>query len=46
MNLRLLVEHHEAQQVSEVRGPERLPLDHDLIAHGSDLGELQHVILA
>lgn len=45
MNLRLLVEHHEAQQVSEVWGPERFPLHHYFIAHGSNLGELQHVIL-
>lgn len=45
MNLRLLVEHHEAQQVSEVWGPERFPLHHYFIAHGSNLGELQQVIL-
>lgn len=39
-NLRFFVEYHEAQEVSEVRRPECLPLDHDLIAHGPDLGEL------
>lgn len=45
MNLRFFVEHHEAQQVSEVWWPEGLPLDHNLIAHGSNLGELQPMVL-
>lgn len=43
---RLFVEHHESQQISEVFGPEGLPLYHDLIAHGSDQGKLQRLVLA
>lgn len=45
LNLRFLVKHHEAQQVSEVWGPESFPLHHDFITHGSNLSELQDVIL-
>lgn len=44
INLRFFVEHHEAKQVSEVWRPEGFPLDHYFIAHGSDLGKLQHMV--
>ena len=30
-HVRFFVEHHEAQQVSEVCGPEGLPLEEDLV---------------
>lgn len=36
-NSRFLIEDHEPQQVSEVRGPERLPPDEDLVVGCADL---------
>lgn len=44
-NLRFFIQHHEAQQVSEVWRPEGFPPDHYFIAQGSDLGKLQHMVL-
>ena len=46
LDSRLFVEDHEPQQVPEVRGPEGLPLDDDLVVHGADLGKLQQLVLA
>lgn len=35
--LRLFVEEHEPQEVSEVRGPVRLPFQHDLVMRCPDV---------
>lgn len=43
--LRLFVENHEAQQVSEVLRPEGIPLQHDHIECGLDHDEFQQFVL-
>lgn len=43
--LRLFVENHEAQQVSEVLRPEGIPLQHDHIECGLDHDKFQQFVL-